>query len=100
MLKIIKPIVNWVCYIATITSFVCLFVRDSIAVVIAIAVFVIILLGITIYLLKFIYSHLKKTNYEFIGYATFVKYETKPDGKNIEFEVYRQIQCKQLVMSD
>ena len=80
MLKVIKPIINWVCYIATITSFVCLFVKDTIAIVIAIAVFVIILLGIAIYILRFIYSHLKRTNYEFIGHATFVKYETKPDN--------------------
>jgi len=100
MLRIIKPVINWTCYVVTIVSFLCLFVKDTTAVIIAVTVFVVLLLVIAIYILVFIYSHLKKTNNEFIGYATFVKYETKPDGKNIEFEVYRQIQCKQLVMSD
>ncbi|MDR0828522.1 MAG: hypothetical protein LBN95_00210, partial [Prevotellaceae bacterium] len=85
---------------ATIAGFVCIFLKDKMAVAVAVGVFCAILLAIAIYIFVFIYQHLKQTKHDFIGHATFVKYETEKDGKNILYEVYRQIQSKQLVMTE
>jgi hypothetical protein len=67
---------------------------------VALIVFCLILLSIALYIFIFVWTHLKRTSYGYVGYATFVKYETETDGKNIFFEVYRQIQSKQLVMTN
>jgi hypothetical protein len=101
MYRLIKPVVNWVSYIATITGFICIFLKDTVATLVALGVFCLLLLGIAICILIFVWKHLKNTtNYGYVGHSSFVKYETEPDGKHILFEVFRQIQSKQLVMTD
>jgi len=90
----------WICSAATITSFICLFIKDKIAAVIALSVFCLLLLAIAVFILIFVWQHLKRTHHEYITHAAYVKYETEIDGKNINFETYRQIQCKQLIMHE
>jgi hypothetical protein len=100
-MKRLMPIINWIAYIATIAGFICIFLKDTVATLVALGVFCLLLLGIAIGILLFVWRHLKRTtNYGYIGYSTFVKYEAEPDGKHILFEVFRQIQSKQLVMTD
>ncbi|MDR0864592.1 MAG: hypothetical protein LBO74_06635 [Candidatus Symbiothrix sp.] len=101
MYRLIKPFIDVVAYVATITGFVCIFLKDTVATLVALGVFCLLLLGIAIAIFVFVWKHLKRTtNYGHIGFSTFVKYETEPDGKHIVFEVFRQIQSKQLVMTD
>jgi len=100
MFKIFKPIIEWVCYIATIVGLICLFFEKSTAILIALSTFCLLLLVIAIYVFVFLWQHLKRTNYEYIGYATFIKFETAIDGRNIIFEVYKQIQCKRMILSE
>lgn len=97
----IKPFMDWVAYTAAIVGFVCMFLNDTVATLVALGVFCSLLLVIAICIVVFVWKHLKQTSkYGYIGYSAFVKYETEQDGKHILFEVFRQIQSKQLVMTD
>ena len=43
MVKVLKPVLNWVCYIATLVGFICLFIKDHSAVIVAVSAFCLLL---------------------------------------------------------
>lgn len=100
MNRLIKPVIDWVAYIATIVGFICIFLSNTVATLVALGVFCLLLLGIAICVVTFVWKHLQKTSvHGYIGHSTFAKYETEPDGRHIRIESFRQIQSKQLVMT-
>ncbi len=92
MSHLIKPVIDRIAYIASITGFICLFLKDTVATLVALAVFCLLLLVVAICVIVFVWKHLRQTtNYGYVGYSTFAKYETEADGKHILFEIFRQI---------
>ncbi len=91
--------ITFISFVISIVSFTCLFIKNEIAVIIALSVFCFLLLAIVVFVIFKISRYLQLTKIPFIVNANFTTYETSCDGSRINLQTYRNIQCKQLAMT-
>jgi hypothetical protein len=83
---------------ASLISFIIYFIKEPWAIIFAISLFTLFLLGVFIKFILILNTFLSsKTSEGYLKFATYLRYSTL-DGIHIHYELHKYIQCKRLIM--